>query len=94
TIRLPEVQLLHNVKTRWDSTYYMINHLRALQQVVSYFLDAPHNTDISDHKMLPLGWEVLQDMEVVLEIPSHAQQSMCGESVPLLGGAFPSHEMF
>ncbi|KAF9228988.1 hypothetical protein BS17DRAFT_650665, partial [Gyrodon lividus] len=37
---------------------------------------------------------VLQDMEVVLEVPSHAQQSMCRESVPLLGGAFPSYEMF
>ncbi|KAF9224607.1 hypothetical protein BS17DRAFT_766592 [Gyrodon lividus] len=37
-------------------------------QVVGYFLDAPHNTEIADHKMLPLGWEVLRDMEVVLEI--------------------------
>ncbi|KAF9219985.1 hypothetical protein BS17DRAFT_661921, partial [Gyrodon lividus] len=68
TIRLPEVQLLCNVKTRWDSTYYMINCLHALRQVVSYFLDAPCNTNIADHKMLPLGWEVLQDMEVVLEV--------------------------
>ncbi|KAF8833832.1 hypothetical protein BDN67DRAFT_858484, partial [Paxillus ammoniavirescens] len=94
TIRLPKVQLLHDVKTHWDSIYYMINCLHALRQVVSYFLDAPHNTDIGDHKMLPLGWEVLQDMEVVLEVPSHAQRSMCGESIPLLSRAFPSYEMF
>ncbi|KIK80918.1 hypothetical protein PAXRUDRAFT_46109, partial [Paxillus rubicundulus Ve08.2h10] len=38
--------------------------------------------------------EVLQDMEVVLEVPSHAQQSMCGESIPLLGGALPLYETF
>ncbi|KAF9220321.1 hypothetical protein BS17DRAFT_686284, partial [Gyrodon lividus] len=59
TIKLPVVQLLCNVKTRWDSTYYMINRLRALRQV-----------------------------------PSNAQQSMCGESVLLLGGALPSYETF
>ncbi|KIK80919.1 hypothetical protein PAXRUDRAFT_157343, partial [Paxillus rubicundulus Ve08.2h10] len=35
-IMLPVVQLLHNVKTHWDSTYYMINCLHALQQVSIY----------------------------------------------------------
>ncbi|KIK77453.1 hypothetical protein PAXRUDRAFT_42232, partial [Paxillus rubicundulus Ve08.2h10] len=58
------------------------------------FLDAPHNTNIADHTMLPLAWEVSQDMEVVLEVPSHAQWCMCGESVPLLGGALLSYETF
>ncbi|KIK98011.1 hypothetical protein PAXRUDRAFT_135057, partial [Paxillus rubicundulus Ve08.2h10] len=77
-------KLLHHVKIHWDSTYYMINHLCALQQVVSYFLDAPCNADIADHKMLPLGWEV----------PFHAQWTMCRESIPLIGGAFPSYETF
>ncbi|KIK79652.1 hypothetical protein PAXRUDRAFT_160772, partial [Paxillus rubicundulus Ve08.2h10] len=39
-IRLPVFQLIHNVKTWWDSTYYMINHLCTLQKVSSYdFLD-------------------------------------------------------
>lgn len=29
-ITLPVVELLHNVKTRWDSSYLMMNHLHAL----------------------------------------------------------------
>ena len=32
-VQLPVVQLLHNVKTHWDSTYYMINRFQVLQQV-------------------------------------------------------------
>ncbi|KIK78477.1 hypothetical protein PAXRUDRAFT_163928, partial [Paxillus rubicundulus Ve08.2h10] len=54
----------------------------------------PHNINISDSKLAPLDWEVLQDMEVILEVPSWAQQSMCGQSLPLLGGAIPSYETF
>ncbi|KIK15346.1 hypothetical protein PISMIDRAFT_115273 [Pisolithus microcarpus 441] len=33
---LPVVQLLHDVMTHWDSTYYMINRLRALDQVCDH----------------------------------------------------------
>ncbi|KIK77307.1 hypothetical protein PAXRUDRAFT_167311 [Paxillus rubicundulus Ve08.2h10] len=32
-VKLPVVQLLCDIRTRWDSTYYMINHMQALQQV-------------------------------------------------------------
>ncbi|KIK79311.1 hypothetical protein PAXRUDRAFT_40804, partial [Paxillus rubicundulus Ve08.2h10] len=61
---------------------------------INLFLDAPCNINISDSKLAPLDWEVLQDMEVVLEVPSWAQQSMCGQSLLLLGGAIPSYETF
>ena len=30
---LPILKLLHDVKSHWDSIYYMINHLRMLKQV-------------------------------------------------------------
>lgn len=33
SVTLPVVQLLQDVKTCWDSTYFMINHLRTLHQV-------------------------------------------------------------
>ena len=32
-IKVPEYQLLRDVKTRWDSVYYMINRLRILRPV-------------------------------------------------------------
>ncbi|KIK79653.1 hypothetical protein PAXRUDRAFT_160780, partial [Paxillus rubicundulus Ve08.2h10] len=54
----------------------------------------PFNASIADHKMGPLGWEVLQDMEVVLEVPAHAQHTMCGGRMLLLHRAILSYEVF
>ncbi|KAI6123898.1 hypothetical protein EV401DRAFT_2069113 [Pisolithus croceorrhizus] len=50
--------------------------------------------ELLDYKMDDMDWQVLQDVEVVLEIPHAAQQSMSGESTPKLGGAIPAFEMF
>ncbi|KAF9231413.1 hypothetical protein BU15DRAFT_7811, partial [Melanogaster broomeanus] len=61
---------------------------------IDYFFDAPCNINISDSKLAALDWEVLQDMEVVLEVPSQAQKSMCSQSLPLLSGTVPSYETF
>ncbi|KIJ59147.1 hypothetical protein HYDPIDRAFT_66579, partial [Hydnomerulius pinastri MD-312] len=87
-------QLLRDVKTRWDSTFFMINRLRTLHQAVDYFLAAPRNSDLAKHKMSALEWEVLQDLEVVLEVPSLAQHTMSGEHSPLAGGTLPTYETF
>jgi len=32
-IKLPDLELLHDVKTRWDSVYHMIKHLLELRPV-------------------------------------------------------------
>lgn len=34
-IKIPEHELLRDVPTRWDSTYYMINRIRAMRPVSS-----------------------------------------------------------
>ncbi|KIM58677.1 hypothetical protein SCLCIDRAFT_81236, partial [Scleroderma citrinum Foug A] len=83
-----------NVRTRWDSTYFMINRLRTLRQAIELFMAAPRNTDVAHHKMALLDWEVLQDLEFILEAPSIAQQTMSGEHCPLLGGTLPAYETF
>ncbi|KIK76631.1 hypothetical protein PAXRUDRAFT_169319, partial [Paxillus rubicundulus Ve08.2h10] len=54
----------------------------------------PHNINISDSKLAALDWEVLQAMEVIFEVPSQAQKSMCSQSFPLLGSTVPSYETF
>lgn len=36
-VRLPHLQLLRDVKTRWDSVYYMIRRLRELRPVYILF---------------------------------------------------------
>lgn len=42
-VKLPVTQLLRDVRTRWDSTYYMINRVRALRQVCDY-LNLPYGS--------------------------------------------------
>ncbi|KAI9570067.1 hypothetical protein HD554DRAFT_2019311, partial [Boletus coccyginus] len=93
-VQLPVVQLLHDIKMHWNSTYFMINHFQVLQQAVDYFLDALCNAEIVNDRLKHLNWEVLQDMKVILGVPCHAQHSMCGENIPLLDGAVPFYETF
>ncbi|KIK22292.1 hypothetical protein PISMIDRAFT_102707, partial [Pisolithus microcarpus 441] len=50
--------------------------------------------DIANKQLDDMDWQVLQDMEVVLEIPRSAQQCMLGESFPLLSHVVPSFETF
>ena len=38
------------------------------RQAVDYFLVTPRNAEIAKHKLSPLEWEVLQDLEVILEV--------------------------
>ncbi|KAI6041476.1 hypothetical protein EDC04DRAFT_1256242 [Pisolithus marmoratus] len=58
-----------------------------------FFLAAPHR-DIADKQLDDMDWQILPDMEVVLEIPHSAQQCMLGKSFPLLSCAVPLFETF
>ena len=35
---------------------------------IELFMAAPRNTDVAHHKMALLDWEVLQDLEFILEV--------------------------
>ncbi|KAI5981022.1 hypothetical protein EDD15DRAFT_2160282, partial [Pisolithus albus] len=78
----------------WDSIYFMINRLRVLQQALDYFFKLPAQRDIADYKLEELEWLILQDIELVLEIPHLAQQGMSAESTPTLGAVVPTFEEF
>ncbi|KIK92381.1 hypothetical protein PAXRUDRAFT_90218, partial [Paxillus rubicundulus Ve08.2h10] len=73
-IQLPLIELLHNVKTCWDLIYFMINpNLVTSQNALNcFFLSATHK-DIADFKLNSLDWQVIQDMEVVLEVSESYQ---------------------
>ncbi|KIK13051.1 hypothetical protein PISMIDRAFT_18265 [Pisolithus microcarpus 441] len=94
TTSLPVVELLRDVRTRWDSVYFMINRLWILDQALDCYFQLPANRELQDYKMNDMDWQVLQDVEVVLEILHAAQQSMSGESTPKLGGTVPAFETF
>ncbi|KAG2350044.1 hypothetical protein BDR05DRAFT_839580, partial [Suillus weaverae] len=75
-------ELLSDEPTQWDSTYVMLNHLRILCPAISCYI-AP-NTKLSDYGLRSMEWQVLQDLEVILEVPHACQQSMSSESTPVL----------
>ncbi|KIK10980.1 hypothetical protein PISMIDRAFT_84126, partial [Pisolithus microcarpus 441] len=91
---LPVVQLLHDIATRWDSTYYMINHLRALDQAIDLWVRMPQNINLVLEKLEQMHWEVLQDLKFALQAPAVAHHTMTSECIPLLGGALPAYETF
>jgi hypothetical protein len=84
---LPIVELLCDKPTCWDSTYIMFNNLRILRQVslisldsshsltlaqaINHWIDLPAQCSIACYKLSPMDWQVLQDLEVILEVCFH-----------------------
>ncbi|KAI6046736.1 hypothetical protein EDC04DRAFT_2541758, partial [Pisolithus marmoratus] len=50
--------------------------------------------DMAHYRIEPLDWEVLQDLEFILEAPSLPQHTMSGEQSPLLSSVLPAFETF
>lgn len=46
-VRVRSVQLLHDVKTRWDSVYLMIKRLREMRPVSDLMLPVPNLPDVT-----------------------------------------------
>ncbi|KAF9225639.1 hypothetical protein BS17DRAFT_879002 [Gyrodon lividus] len=84
---LPILKLIRDMKSHWDSIYLMINHLHILKQALDYFFRTRAHRDIANHGLDEMHWCVLEDLETVLEIPHATQQTMSGESLPLLSYA-------
>ncbi|KAI5996803.1 hypothetical protein EDC04DRAFT_2511595, partial [Pisolithus marmoratus] len=83
-VRIDVLQLLHDVKTRWDSIYYMIHHLCYLCQLIDSFLDRPNNKDMKKYRLSPMQWNVLWDFELILEILHQAICALSSECLPTL----------
>lgn len=50
-------------------------------QAVNNFLDAPHKKAITDHHLQAMEWEVLQDLELILEVRTISD--MLNDSSPI-----------
>lgn len=75
-VQLPEAQLLRDVKTRWDSIFYMLNRLLALPLAIECFLSLPAQKDLAKFKMIDAEWFVLQDYAKILEVNVHSSHSL------------------
>jgi hypothetical protein len=91
-VNVPQLQLLKDVKTRWDSVYLMLNRLLALRPV-SYFTYRPDNTDHcfmqaidwlfngqlkqhSSYRLSESDWKILEGLETVLEVSFYSRYSI------------------
>ncbi|KAF8580386.1 hypothetical protein K439DRAFT_1232915, partial [Ramaria rubella] len=92
---VPQLQLLHDIDTCWDSVYYMAHHLYILHQPLNTYLHHPHHQDnVSHYCLTSMEWDVLKDFEFIPEKPHVVQQAMSKQLMPLLSGALPSLEIF
>ncbi|KIL55152.1 hypothetical protein M378DRAFT_91340 [Amanita muscaria Koide BX008] len=77
-ITLKPLQLLRDVRTRWDSA-------------VEHFLMNPLNKDIAHLRMTDEEWNQLEDFGA---IPHVVQHGLCAEKLPTLASSLPNFEMF
>ncbi|KIK23098.1 hypothetical protein PISMIDRAFT_11102 [Pisolithus microcarpus 441] len=90
-----DLQLLHDVKTQWDSMFLMLNCLHALQPTVDLFVTLLlQQKELAKVKISDAEWSILQDYENILKVPHKVQQQMSVEARPTLSHVVPSFELF
>ncbi|KAG2745663.1 hypothetical protein P692DRAFT_201719787, partial [Suillus brevipes Sb2] len=52
----------------------------------------PLQCHMVNKKLSLMEWLLLQDLEVILEVPHTAQQTMSSKSTPVLSGTIPAFE--
>lgn len=83
-VQLKPLQLLRDVRSRWDSVFFMLRRLREMrpvsfltileipahvsQQAIDWFLGAPNNQDLAKYRLTSMEWSVLQDFEMILGV--------------------------
>ncbi|KAI6011883.1 hypothetical protein BKA83DRAFT_4065217 [Pisolithus microcarpus] len=99
-MQVPELELLWDVKTHWDSSCIMINSqllfladFSLFVQALDYFLALPNQKELEGYALSPLQWLVLEDFECILQVPLRVQQRMSSESLPRLGSTVPCFEL-
>ena len=75
-VQLPEAQLLQDVKTWWDSIFYMLNRLLALRLAIDCFLSLPAQKNLTNFKMIDVEWLILQEYTKILEVNVHSSHSL------------------
>ncbi|TFK59805.1 hypothetical protein BDN72DRAFT_780245 [Pluteus cervinus] len=91
-VQLKNRELILDVPTRWDSSYQMDNRALELQPALDYFFQLPQNTALAPYRLTPDEWKGIQDITVMLSVPSRIQQALCSERTPSLSFALPNFE--
>ncbi|KAF8142369.1 hypothetical protein K438DRAFT_1517389, partial [Mycena galopus ATCC 62051] len=95
TVNLALVTLFPDVKTRWDSVFFMLRRLRYLQQPVNRFFATNRDALLGfNHPLESTHWNRLEVLELILQQPHTVQTIMSSENTPVLAAAIPAFELF
>ena len=92
------VELILDMKVRWNSSFQMIQRLLLHQQVLATFCDNLDSLDgvtlkqrkkLSEVKLSSVDWNILSAMRRVLERFNDATEILSGKSYPTLSLAYP-----
>ncbi|KAJ6617266.1 hypothetical protein B0H10DRAFT_1797772 [Mycena sp. CBHHK59/15] len=93
-MNLASVSVMADVKTRWDSVFYMLRRLRYLQQPIVRFFALNRDANKLRHPLENKHWLRLELMELILQQPHTVQTTMSAENTPILAGSIPAFELF
>ncbi|KAJ7675195.1 ribonuclease H-like domain-containing protein [Mycena rosella] len=93
-VALSEVTVLLDVKTRGDSVFFMLRHLRYLRQPVTRFFAMNRDAQAFRHTLENRNWDRLEILELVLQQPHTIQTITSSESTPILAATIPAFELF
>ncbi|KAJ6586187.1 hypothetical protein B0H17DRAFT_866813, partial [Mycena rosella] len=83
-----------DVKTRWDSVFYMLRRLRYLQEPVTRFFAMNRDAQAFKHPLENRHWNRLEILELILQQPHTVQTIMSSENTPILAATIPAFELF
>ncbi|PVF91222.1 hypothetical protein CPB86DRAFT_853707 [Serendipita vermifera] len=86
--KVPTLALIHDVVTRWSSTFQMIDRFLTMQQVVKAFL-AKNYMILCEKGLSPTDIEVLCHVHKILQVFNHVQELLSSERTPTLSLVLP-----
>ncbi|KAJ6449125.1 ribonuclease H-like domain-containing protein [Mycena sanguinolenta] len=94
-VNLSLVTLFPDVKTRWDSVFFMLWRLQYLQQPVTQFFVTNRDALLRfNHPLESTHRNRLEVLELILQQPHTVQTIMSSENTPILAAAIPAFELF
>lgn len=88
--------LSYDVKTRWNSTFHLIDSLLVLREVIDKLFNAKHRLSITQDKIDKISslelksddWSLLSNLNQILRPFFHATRALSGRSYPSIGFAY------